>query len=387
MSVVSKRSAPSEIAPREPARRSAVEEELSPYPELAAAIKSNRASFDTYVRSRFLATERFNPDAASREVYGRWRSRVLEAYQLESGKICGSYYCEHIIGAAARTNRPRLALVFNSGTWGPEEQLLTCCDGLYWEGIDYLAGSDRGTFVERLYSVSTDALAMLDARCGVNGSRPAPAAAVPGDGAASVRAEALDALQRKLDDVRAFYASAAPKRARLRYLGGVVAGFVVTIALAALLLLVLSFSSVSSADREEIIAIWIAGAIGAVVSVLQRVSSDNLLVHHEAGRAELVLLGAIRPLLGGAIGVALYALFAGGILDFAMPDNENVREIYFFAGIGFLSGFSERFAQDMLVRSATGFTQPRPVAPPPAAGTADPGAAAPDAPAAPQAPG
>ena len=387
MSVVSKRSAPSEAAPREPAERSAVEEELAPYPELAAAIKSNRASFDTYVRSRYLATKRFNSDDASREVYARWRSRVLEAYQLESGKICGSYYCEHIIGAAARTNRPRLALVFNSRTWGPEEQLLTCCDGLYWEGIDYLAGSDRGTFVERLYSVSTDALAMLDSRCGVNGGRPAPAAPPVGDDAATVRAEALDALQRKLDDVRAFYAHAAPKRARLRYLGGVVAGFAFTIVLAALLLLVLSFSSVSSADREEIVAIWIAGAVGAVVSVMQRVSSDSLVVHHEAGRAELFLLGAIRPLLGGAIGVALYALFAGGILDFAMPDNENVREIYYFAGIGFLSGFSERFAQDMLVRSATGFTQEK-KAPPPAAAGADAAAPAPPAtPTAPEAPG
>jgi hypothetical protein len=27
-------------------------------------------------------------------------------------------------------------------------------DGLYWEGIDYLAGTDRTTFVERLYSVA-----------------------------------------------------------------------------------------------------------------------------------------------------------------------------------------------------------------------------------------
>jgi hypothetical protein len=108
--------------------------ELSAFPELAAAVKSERASFDTYVRARFLANERFNPNAASREVHGRWRSVVLEAYQRESGKICGSYYCEHLIGAAARTDRPRFALVFNSHSWGPEEQLLTSCDGLYWEG-------------------------------------------------------------------------------------------------------------------------------------------------------------------------------------------------------------------------------------------------------------
>jgi hypothetical protein len=149
-----------------PARPPPDVNELSPFPELAAAVKSERASFDTYVRARFLADERFNSDAASRAVHGRWRSVVLEAYQNESGKICGSYYCEHLIGAAARTDISRFALVYNSHSWGPEEQLLTSCDGLYWEGIDYLAGTDRVTFVERLYSVATDVLGMLDTRPG-----------------------------------------------------------------------------------------------------------------------------------------------------------------------------------------------------------------------------
>jgi len=143
-----------------------------------------------------------------------------------------------------------------------------------------------------------------------------------------------------------------------RYLGGVVAGYAGAVVLAGLLLLVLKWSIVED-DREVIVATWLAGAVGAVVSVMQRVSSESLEIHHEAGRTELFLLGAIRPLLGAAIAVALYSLFAGGILDFAKPDN--TIEIYYYAGIGFLSGFSERFAQDMLVPSAAGFTQnPKP---------------------------
>jgi hypothetical protein len=66
----------------------------------------NRASFDTYVRARFLANESFNREPTSRAVYRRWRSQVLEAFQCESGRICGSYYCEHLIGAThARIDR------------------------------------------------------------------------------------------------------------------------------------------------------------------------------------------------------------------------------------------------------------------------------------------
>ncbi len=342
--------------------------ELRSFPELAAAVKSNRASFDTYVRARFLANKRFNSDPASGAVYGKWRLTLLEAFQSESGTICGSYYCEHLIGATARTDWPRFALVFNSHSWGQEEELLTSCDGLYWEGIDYLAGTDRLTFVERLYAVATDVLAILDARCSPDADAPPGAGS---DDAATLRGQALQALDRKLHDVRAFYALAAPKRARLRYLAGVAAGFAVTVALAGLLWLVLWASEVVSVqDRGEIIAIWIAGGIGAVVSVMQRVSSENLELHHEAGKSELVLLGAIRPLLGAAIAVALYSLLAGGILDFAMPSGAT-DEIYYFAGIGFLSGFSERFAQDMLVRTSTHFTRDN--APPTTTATTPPG--------------
>ena len=330
-------------------------DELRCFPELVAAVRGGRASFDTYVRARFLANPRFNSDAPSREVYRRWRTELLDAYQEESGKICGSFYCGNLIGATARTDKPRFALVFNSHSWGKEEELLTSCDGLYWEGIDYVAGTDRVTFVERLYSVATDVMGILDSRCMLDGDLAAGRAAdADADAdAASLRTQALEALERKLQDVRAFYKNAAAKRAKLRYLAGVAAGTALAIALSGLLFLVLWVSDVvSSQDRAEIVAIWIAGAIGAVVSVLQRVSSNSLELHHEAGKSELALLGVIRPLLGGALGVALYSLFAGGILDFALPNTEPENQIYFFAGVGFLSGFSERFAQDVLVQTS-----------------------------------
>jgi hypothetical protein len=335
----------------EPAQTSHEDDELQPLPELAAALKYGRASFDTYVRSRFLGEERFNSDPASRAVYRKSRSALLDAYQRESGKICGSYYCEHLVGGVARTDRPRLGLVFKSRAWGKEEELLTSCDGLYWEGIDYLAGGDRSTFVERLYAVASDVLASLDSRRGPGGAEAADATGTDGNG--GPRSEALAALGRKLDDVRAFYAKAVRKRARLRYLAGVAAGIGATSAFAGILLLILwAAGGVPADERGEIIASWVAGAIGAVVSVMQRVSSDSLELNHEAGRLELWLLGAMRPVVGAVVALALYSLFAGGILDFARPEGASA-DIYYYAGVGFLSGFSERFAQDMLVRTGS----------------------------------
>jgi hypothetical protein len=139
-----------------------------------------------------------------------------------------------------------------------------------------------------LYSVATDVLAMLDARCDPSGAHADMDAGVDRD--ATLRSQALQALERKLQDVRDFYAKAAPKRARLRYLAGVTTGFAGALALDAMLLMLLQVSDVVSLqDRGEIITIWMAGAIGAVVSVMQRLSSQSLEVHHEAGRSELFL--------------------------------------------------------------------------------------------------
>lgn len=332
------------------------EDELRPFPELAAALKYGRAGFDTYVRARFLAEERFNPDPKSRAVYRNWRSALLDAYQRGSGEICASYYCEHLIAGAVRTDRSRLGLVFNSRGWGKEEELLTSCDGLYWEGIDHLAGGDRSTFVERLYAVATDVLALLDVRSLSSSTAAAPVADAEGNG--EPRSAALAALGRKLDDVRAFYAKAARKEARLRYLAGVAAGIGAILPVGAIFFVVLWLTSVVPVDdRGEIIASWMAGAIGAVVSVMQRLSADTLEVNHEAARLELWLLGAMRPVVGAVVAVALYSLFAGGVLDFALPEGASA-EIYYYAGVAFLSGFSERFAQDMLVRTGSRLTGP-----------------------------
>jgi hypothetical protein len=59
-------------------------------------------------------------------------------------------------------------------------------------------------------------------------------------------------------------------------------------------------------------------------------------------------LGAIRPVIGAVLGVASFVLVNGGLLSLAPPAAISNHTLY-FAGIAFLAGFSERFAQDMLV--------------------------------------
>jgi hypothetical protein len=85
-----------------------------------------------------------------------------------------------------------------------------------------------------------------------------------------------------------------------------------------------------------------AGAVGALVSVLSRMSGagDKFSVDFEIGRPLLRRLGLYKPMVGSVFGVALYFLLASGLLKTQPPDG-NLLD--FYAIIAFFAGFSERF--------------------------------------------
>ena len=50
-------------------------------------------------------------------------------------------------------------------------------------------------------------------------------------------------------------------------------------------------------------------------------------------------------------GIALYVFVTTGLVPFAVPADD-LKQQLFFAGLAFLAGFSERWAQDTIVQSA-----------------------------------
>ena len=84
---------------------------------------------------------------------------------------------------------------------------------------------------------------------------------------------------------------------------------------------------------------------------MERLTSGKLEMNHEAGRAINVTLGLMRPFIGALFAVALFFFISGDLVSvFQLPDGEQAQR-YFFAGLGFLAGFSERFAQDMVAQA------------------------------------
>lgn len=99
-----------------------------------------------------------------------------------------------------------------------------------------------------------------------------------------------------------------------------------------------------------------AGGLGAMVSVLKRMSAGKLVLNTDAGRDLTEGFGMVRPFIGAIFGMAITALFLGGIVPaIQIPAGQKLA---FFAGVGFLAGFNERWAQDMLKSSADQLKNP-----------------------------
>lgn len=96
-------------------------------------------------------------------------------------------------------------------------------------------------------------------------------------------------------------------------------------------------------DREVFAACVIAGAIGAVLSVLTRMASlgRKFTGRHELGRKNVRWIGIYRPFVGGLFGVAAFLLLASGILQTKNPSGD--QKLAYYGILALFSGFFERF--------------------------------------------
>jgi hypothetical protein len=96
----------------------------------------------------------------------------------------------------------------------------------------------------------------------------------------------------------------------------------------------------------------IAGGLGAVVSVLERMAHGRIWLTPELGLRWARILGTIRPVLGVVFAAVAYAAFTGDLIGVTLPGGNG--NFWAMAIVGFLAGFSERFAKEMLVVTQRG---------------------------------
>jgi hypothetical protein len=263
---------------------------------------------------------------------------VRNAFQDGHGQIVRAYWCTEIESAVALTERKRLggllAPVFGfhrESDWATKNapdvaSELHRCDELAVRANTVLTGVRQRICLELVVSCAAHLLSLVDGRAG------------PGHKATT--AAALDRERDALGKVETYYREAANGQAELIYSGGIAT---VMVAIAAFAAIWLTHSWAAP------VAALVAGAVGAVVSVIQRINSGTFELNYDVGGPYAFFLGGLRPLIGGAFGMAITFAFDGGLLHLpvAASASTNDRRVALLV-LGFLAGFSERWAQDTL---------------------------------------
>jgi hypothetical protein len=190
-------------------------------------------------------------------------------------------------------------------------------------------------------------------------------------------AKEIEAQEKELDRIEERYEQAASREAQIVYLGGMLGGVLALCAVTVPVGLLLAASDVP-VNLTTFFGCLIAGALGALVSVVTRMSADKFHVRHEVGRSYVQRVAAFRPFIGGVFGLLVYFALQGGVIrQLDVPPDDRDR-FAFFLVLAFAAGFSERLVKEVL-RSTDGPEKPAATPPEPKDGAAAPVPARPDA--------
>jgi hypothetical protein len=299
-------------------------------------------------------------DAAVEAAY----DSVLTAFEARHGQIIRAYWCAEVESGVALTERTRFGGVLSpaygfhrESDWATKNvpdvaSELHRCDDLAVRANAVLTGVRQRICLELVVACASHLLSLADER---TGSR---------DKAKTAAAVAHE--QSEIEKVKAYYCEAANGQAQLVYFGGIAA---VTVVLAAFAALWLSISWAAP------VAALVAGAAGAVVSVIQRINSGTFELDYDVGRPYAFFLGGLRPLIGGAFGMAITFAFSGGLLHLPVAAGASTHDRRLaLLVLAFLAGFSERWAQDTLTSVLPGSAKSAPAPAPAATPAASPAA-------------
>ena len=357
---------------------------------LQRALDDGQVTFSDVARAWFhVCDEGLSDEHRTRceELYPELRS----AFGARRGRVVTANFCRHVRVAAALTDIEHAAefresrtgetkrkspLYRNSASsaaihveYGLGEpidtkarEILLNCVELHYRAIEFLTPKPRKICLQIIMGVVSSLAGILDERRCSGRS-------------ASLEKHEIACLEKVLAQARGYYDRSAQRQAQVEYFVGMVAGLVLLVGV----LFGIGVYYGEAIRMQPLLYTPLAAGLGAFVSVLARMTRGQLLLSYESGRSLMRLLGLIRPWLGALFGAAIYVLLSGGLLTLEPPQGGMREQIFFYVGIAFIAGFSERFAQDMLARgpvSGPAQPPPAPVPAPPAPVPAVPPASA-----------
>jgi hypothetical protein len=276
--------------------------------------------------------------------------QLRELFTARNGVIVNEYYCPYALGGAVMTEVDRghghvsrqLFTVLNSRDDGLLKREARCAR--LFEDVTAVFGDVR--HCEKSLRHSTDAIFEAVAGVLLAADAAEDGTSTPEQKAAAARGADYQAAQAS---TRANVA--LQREARFGFFFGVLLGTLFTIVVCAVLGAVAAHNWTARLDAGALVASTTFGALGAAVSVFQRMSSGRLVLDYTASRRQRLLLGTLRPLVGAVSGAIIQFILLSGILEGRTTEQGKDASFAFFAVVGFAAGFSERLATDMVERA------------------------------------
>ena len=271
----------------------------------------------------------------------RYREFVAR-FEAEHGPIVDAYWCTDEASGVALTVKHRPGLFPDvvrlhwATDWATKEQpklmaLLYRCETLAVRVQEVLRDTSQRLAMQSLFTVISYVLAFGETDRGRN---------------ERAVAELDRSTREELKKIDTYYRGAAARSGQIVYVGGMLLG-VLPLALLLVLALVLRLADAHNLSVRTGMVCFAAGGIGALVSVMSRMTSRRVSVDWEFGKDTLRTLGALRPFVGGVFGLATFFALKSGVV--ALDVVSGSRSTYFYILFAFAAGFSERLAQDMLL--------------------------------------
>lgn len=315
------------------------EEPVGAVAEAELAVEREEVTFSMVIKILYLQS--FATNAHVRERYRGLYRPALAQFTAAHGGICESFYADEFCAGVMLTGKSEL---FSELWWDefkfdttPARAIEADINDLRLRAGLYLSEQHREICLQRLLRLYKGLISSLR----LEWYRTSDDGAVPSER----HVADLEQLRRELGVVEERYRGAGLARGQERYVFGAALGTVVIVALAGAAAVIAGPGAIS-----VWLGVSVGGAIGAMLSVLERLTRGSLSVRFEAER--LGLSGISRPIVGALSGLALFVLIEGDIVPLDVAGGEGGRGLLFM-GIAFLAGFSERLAKDVF-GNATG---------------------------------
>jgi len=290
-------------------------------------------SFDDIHRAelRYYKTEPRNPELLE-EV-----QRRRQAFVKRHGRLLHYCYFPKAEASVGLTEDGRLHVVDSPiASLDEFEALVLEAKGLHRSAVNLLEPRDVIKCAEPIHGVI----------CGLFNALESARTAGLVDNAERVFLQSSIQLHRmEFKQAEKLFAQCNNRQAQLAYFQGTMTALVPL-----LLVAWAAWDCPSIGDRfvsKQVFVAWCLGGIGAAISVLHRMANGRLLLDPTASAPTLRILGAIRPFIGAVFSVIAFAIIMGGWSPITLA-SKMPEMAYQVVVAGFVGGFSERWAQDML---------------------------------------